>query len=136
MKLSLDNVFKNALKGRHAAAPVKLEEPDPIKKVLSDPSDIEPSKSDHESDYENKVPRKNIKTTDGKLAIQQHGIPKRVHKINKITCPICDKVVYSQKKMNQHMNEDHPRFKFCCSYCRCAMTHTMGAIGTLRGTLS
>ena len=74
-------MLKNACQGRRAAAPVKLEEPDLIKKVLSDPSDIEPSKSDHESDYENKVPTKNIKTTDGKLAIQQHGIPKRVRKI-------------------------------------------------------
>ena len=81
VKLSLDNVLKNARKGRRAAAPVKPEEPDPIKKVLSDPSDIEPSKSDHESEYENQIPTKNIKTTDGKLAIQQHGIPKRVRKI-------------------------------------------------------
>ena len=29
----------------------------------------------------NQVPTKNIKTTDGKLAIQQHGIPKQVQKI-------------------------------------------------------
>ena len=118
VKLSLDSVLKSACKGRRAAAPVKLEEPDPIKKVLSDPSDIEGSKSDHESDYENTVPTKNIKTSDGKLSIQQHGIPKRVRKIKKITCPICDKVVFTQKKMNQHMKEDHPRFKFCCSYCQ------------------
>ena len=61
VKLSLDSVLKSARKGRRAAAPVKLEEPDPIKKVLSDPSDIEGSKSDHGSDYENTVPTKNIK---------------------------------------------------------------------------
>ena len=90
-----------------------------MKTLLTDPSDLNSPKSDKESDYEQtQDDTKKIKTKEGQLSIKNHGIPKREWKIVKIKCPICGDIVYSQKRMNRHMKEQHPRFKFCCSYCQ------------------
>ena len=120
-KLSLDKVLKKHQLGKRSAAPDKgeLKEQDPIADELSNASDLPDNKSDHSDDYkENTLPKEEIKMEKGKLEIQKHAIPKRKKKVKKIVCLICNETIYTQHTMNIHMKEKHPKFKFCCSYCK------------------
>ena len=130
-KVSLDNILTNNRK--HKAAPKASQEQDPIAPHLSSPSDVE-NKSDHESEYEQneQVVVDTIKTAAGALAIAQHGLVKCERKVKKIVCPVCSDIIYTQKHMNVHMREKHPKFNFQCSLCEalfqviqcCSQTHT------------
>ena len=118
-KISLDNILKTNRK-QHAA-PKSLTEDDPIAPHLSNPSDIEAPKSDHASDYESETEHARltakIETSAGQLAIRRHGLVKCERKVKKIICPMCQEVIYTQKRMNLHMKDKHPTLKFQCGIC-------------------
>ena len=102
------------------ATPTDLKEEDPIGDHLSNPSEVDDPKSDHASDYHTED-EKNIETIEtkaGALAIARHGLRKPERKVKKITCPVCKDVIYTQKRMNLHMREKHPKFNFQCSMCQ------------------
>ena len=116
---TLDIVLKKHRSGKRVAAPLKgqLKE-DPIADELSDLSDLPENISDHSTDYEDNTKTEEIPTDKGKLQIAKHGIKKRVKKVKRIVCPICDETIFTQLRMNIHMKEKHPKFKFCCSECK------------------
>ena len=117
-KISLDNVLKDNHEKKCIATPRLLTEEDPIAAHLSNPSDLDDPASDHESDYkEDEQNIETIQTKAGQLDIAKHGLVKKERKVKKITCPVCDNVIYTQKRMNVHMRELHPRFMFQCSLC-------------------
>ena len=116
-KISLDNILHGNRKRQ--SAPKSLAEEDPIAPHISDPSEVEDNKSDHESDYveDKNVKVETIKTSDGSLAIARHGLVCHERKVKEITCPLCKELLYSQKKMNLHMLQKHPTFHFQCGLC-------------------
>ena len=116
----MDTVLKKHRSGKCVAAPLKgeLKEEDPIADELSDPSDLPENKSDHSTGYENNIKTEEVPTDKGKLEITKYGIRKRLKKVKKIVCPICEETIYTQRAMNIHMKKEHPKFKFCCSECK------------------
>ena len=103
----MDTVLKKHRSGKRVAAPLKgeLKEEDPIADELSDPSDLPENKSDHSTDYEDNIKTEEIPTDKGKLEIAKHGIRKRLKKVKKIVCPICEETIYTQCAMNIHMKQ-------------------------------
>ena len=113
------NVLKNNWEKKHIATPRLLTEEDPIAAHLSNPSELDEPPSDHESNYkENEQNIEKIKTKAGQLVIAKQGLVKKERKVKKITCPVCDDVIYTQRCMNVHMTELHPKFNFQCSLCQ------------------
>ena len=121
-ELSLDDVLST--KRKRSSAPTNLAEKDPLKEQLPDEnlSDIE-NKSDHASEYETEVEEEEIKTEKGSLTVKQHGIKKRPKKDISVNCPVCSKTQNSQHKLNLHMKEVHPNFKFNCGECKKEYSH-------------
>ena len=116
----MDTVLKKHRSGKCVAAPLKgeLKEEDPIADELSDPSDLPENKSDHSTYYEDNIKTEEIPTDKGKLEIAKHRIRKRLKKVKKIVCPICEETIYTQRGINIHMKKEHPKFNFCCSECK------------------
>ena len=98
VKLSLDNVLKNARKGRHAAAPVKLEEPDPIKKVLSDPSDISPANLIMNQNMKIKFQQKTLKQLMGNLLFNNTEYQNEYGKLKKLHVPYVTRLCTLKRK--------------------------------------
>ena len=121
-ELSLDDVL--GTKRKRSSAPTNLAEKDPLKEQLPDEnlSDIE-NKSDHASEYETEAEEEEIKTEKGSLTVKQHGIKKHPKKDISVNCPVCSKTQNSQHKLNLHMKEVHPNFKFNCGECKKEYSH-------------
>ena len=94
--VSLDNVLKSRRDQKCLAAPKHLKENNPFAGHLSNPSELEDPGSNHTSNYNDEEKNiETIKTKAGQLAIAKHGLVKKECKVKKITCPVCEEVIYT-----------------------------------------
>ena len=113
---STERLSSASVKRSRKAAPKKLEEQDPIGDHLSSASEIENNgHSDHESDYDEQ--KENIKTENGSLDLEFHGILKREKAMKPVKCSVCSIEKRSIRKMNAHMKTEHPDYKYVCETC-------------------
>ena len=112
-----DSGNRNDGKKQRTAAPNSLKEADPIGDHLSDASQLpENFNSDHSSSYDEPEDLK-IPTKKGQLGIQFRGIVKRKKELKPVKCIVCEEEHRSIRKLNKHIAENHPDFKYDCAEC-------------------